>query len=192
MNRSERRALDRKARKDTKRSLPLLQQRSCGSCTACCTTLRVDAIEKPDGAPCPHEGPPGKPGCTIYERRPAECSVFFCAWRIGVGRESERPDRVGYLVYCPSKTAGRLWFAVRDVREGSGAGWAARDRIEALAFEHNVGIGICTPLTAGVVRDLDALGPATGELPPMGTRATFFFGPPLPRLVAQQRFAADD
>jgi hypothetical protein len=108
-----------------------------------------------------------------------------------MGREDERPDLVGYVIYAPGKMAARPWWATRDVHEGSGAGWRARERIEALAFERDAGIGICTPLTDEVLRELDAMGPAVGELPPVGSLVTLFFGPVRRRAEAQAMMAAD-
>ena len=66
--------------------------RACGPCTACCTTMRVDALGKPANVRCPHAGT----GCGIYPTRPDECRTYYCLWRLGVDEEDERPDRSGY------------------------------------------------------------------------------------------------
>ncbi len=58
------------------------QTRPCGPCTACCggwMRLKVGDHAIAPGHPCPHAG---DEGCTIYDRRPAVCRDFVCAWAI--------------------------------------------------------------------------------------------------------------
>ncbi|MDP1027753.1 YkgJ family cysteine cluster protein [Sphingomonas sp. KR1UV-12] len=77
---------------------PVLEERSCGDCTVCCTTLRVDApdFQKPAETPCRHIG---QSGCTIHAVRPHICRTWFCAWRrVAAMPEEARPDRSGLLV----------------------------------------------------------------------------------------------
>lgn len=58
----------------------VLEGRSCGSCTACCSfaPIRVETLQKPANSLCPHcaEGH----GCTVYEVRPQVCRGFFCGY----------------------------------------------------------------------------------------------------------------
>jgi hypothetical protein len=70
-------------------------QRKCGLCSACCTLLRVDELEKPAGVPCPKLRRGGK--CGIYETRPGICRGYMCAWLTGFAPREDRPDRVGYV-----------------------------------------------------------------------------------------------
>lgn len=72
--------------------------RACGECTACCTTLRVDALDKPPGTPCVHLG---EARCGIYAGRPEECAAFQCCWlaKDPTLPASARPDRVGFVAY---------------------------------------------------------------------------------------------
>ena len=77
---------------------PVLPDRSCGDCTACCTELTVDTPEfaKPAGTPCVHLS--GQ-GCGIHAVRPRICRTWFCAWRRVASLPDEaRPDRSGLLV----------------------------------------------------------------------------------------------
>lgn len=77
---------------------PVLAQRDCGDCTACCTVLTVDTPEfsKPAGTPCVHLG---SRGCGIHAVRPRICRTWFCAWRrVAAMPEEARPDRSGLLV----------------------------------------------------------------------------------------------
>lgn len=53
--------------------------RSCGDCSMCCKLTQIDELEKPEGIWCRHCAP-GRGGCTIYERRPLPCRVFYCGW----------------------------------------------------------------------------------------------------------------
>lgn len=70
-------------------------KRSCGGCTACCTTIGVAELGKAPGERCPKLG---ARGCSIYAERPAECREFNCAWLYGVGDFSDRPDKSGVVV----------------------------------------------------------------------------------------------
>jgi Fe-S-cluster containining protein len=77
---------------------PVLADRDCGDCTACCTVLTVDTpdFKKPAGTPCTHLGPRG---CSIHAVRPHICRTWFCAWRrIAEMPDEARPDRSGILV----------------------------------------------------------------------------------------------
>lgn len=77
---------------------PLVDDRECGDCTACCTVLTVDTpdFSKPGGVPCRHLTPRG---CGIHPVRPHICRTWFCAWRrVAAMPEEGRPDRSGLLV----------------------------------------------------------------------------------------------
>lgn len=83
--------------------------RTCGTCTACCTSLRIDArpgystrldtgedISKPAGERCRFLT---ALGCGIYEVRPLVCRRFKCDWLSyrGEFRDNESPSAVGYF-----------------------------------------------------------------------------------------------
>jgi hypothetical protein len=77
---------------------PVLADRDCGGCTACCVTLKVDTpdLQKPAGTPCPQLCPTG---CSIHAERPTICRTWFCAWRrIAALPDEARPDRSGLIV----------------------------------------------------------------------------------------------
>lgn len=77
---------------------PVLADRVCGECTACCTVLTVDTsdFKKPAGTPCVHLA---EHGCGIHAVRPYICRTWFCGWRRVAGLpEAARPDRSGLLV----------------------------------------------------------------------------------------------
>jgi len=77
---------------------PVLANRDCGDCTACCTALTVDTpdFKKPAGTPCTHLGPQG---CSIHPARPHICRTWFCLWRrVAAMPDEARPDRSGLLV----------------------------------------------------------------------------------------------
>ena len=77
---------------------PVLADRGCGDCTACCTVLTVDTpeLKKPAGTPCVHLT---AAGCGIHAIRPRICRTWFCAWRrVGGMPDEARPDRSGLLV----------------------------------------------------------------------------------------------
>ena len=68
----------------------------CGDCTACCTIMKVGALNKPDYTPCQHLC---SKGCAIYSHKPAECDTWQCAWKSGWidGDERRRPDNLGVM-----------------------------------------------------------------------------------------------
>lgn len=70
-------------------------RRSCGDCTACCTIMAVVELDKPRLVRCQHVC---EKGCAIYEQRPPTCAAYACAWRLGLGVESMRPDRSGFML----------------------------------------------------------------------------------------------
>jgi hypothetical protein len=89
---------------------PVLADRACGDCVACCTVLTVDTpdFKKPAGTPCTQLGPHG---CTIHAVRPHICRTWFCAWRrVSAMPDGARPDRSGVLVSLNFEQAPRNCF----------------------------------------------------------------------------------
>jgi Fe-S-cluster containining protein len=72
------------------------KDRACGSCSLCCTVLRVDEIAKLGGTPCQHLRPDN--GCEIYDQRPGICRAYRCLWLRGKLRDQDRPDRLGAVL----------------------------------------------------------------------------------------------
>jgi hypothetical protein len=115
---------------------PVLADRACGDCTACCTVLTVDTpdFSKPAETPCVHLG---AHGCGIHAERPAICRSWFCGWRRVVDLPDEaRPDRSGLLVSLNFVRAPRNCFEgvsinVRTVT----AGQAIDKRIAAIILD---------------------------------------------------------
>ena len=75
-----------------------MKVRPCGGCTACCSVLGVHDIAKQPWTACEHleEG-----GCGIYDARPNPCRKFNCLWQGWVGKESDRPDKIG-VIFAPT------------------------------------------------------------------------------------------
>lgn len=67
---------------------------NCGSCTACCFALPINAIAKPKNVLCQYcDG-----GCSIYENKPTTCTEFQCAYNEVEGvPEALRPDNCGVI-----------------------------------------------------------------------------------------------
>jgi hypothetical protein len=71
--------------------LDVVQGRSCGPCTQCCTTMAVGELNKPEHVACNQLGACG--GCAVYDTRPDSCRAFRCMWLDGnITDESMRPD----------------------------------------------------------------------------------------------------
>jgi Fe-S-cluster containining protein len=90
--------------------------RSCGTCSLCCSVLRVDELKKPAGADCRHQL--GDRGCGIYPRRPEICRAYQCLWRQGGLEDDERPDATGGIVDLESNGIGvRLGIRMRRLED---------------------------------------------------------------------------
>jgi Fe-S-cluster containining protein len=88
------------------------EARACGSCSACCTLLRIDPesgfstrfdtgedIAKAAGEPCRYLG---LQGCSIYTVRPLVCRSFQCDYLKG-RKGFLSPAEVGYFGLRGSK-----------------------------------------------------------------------------------------
>lgn len=76
----------------------LVKDRKCGSCSVCCTSLRINVpnLKKDAGVPCVNLRPQG--GCSIYEHRPSLCKTWYCGWRMLPLEPSIRPDRCNVVI----------------------------------------------------------------------------------------------
>ena len=70
--------------------------RRCGSCSLCCSVLRVDDLAKLGGRPCMHQI--AGAGCAVHAVRPNVCRAYRCAWLAGAFRDDDRPDRLGAVL----------------------------------------------------------------------------------------------
>jgi len=78
---------------------PLVPGRECGSCSACCVSLRINtkALIKPADVECKNLTP--AKGCAIYASRPSACRSFHCGWRMLGGLDDTwRPDRSKVMI----------------------------------------------------------------------------------------------
>ena len=113
---------------------PVLTERSCGDCTACCTVLTVDTpdLKKPAGTPCAKLT---AQGCSIHAERPHICRTWFCAWRrVAAMPEDARPDRSGLLVSvnfvrAPRNALEAVSLNVRAIRDQNGIDPALTQRL---------------------------------------------------------------
>lgn len=92
----------------------------CGECTACCTSLHVPELDKPEGTPCLNLRSDG-PGCASYDIRPKSCRDFNCLWRLGLLELGDRPDKTGVIfdITAAGSRYGRQCLVAREVREGA-------------------------------------------------------------------------
>ena len=67
----------------------------CGECTACCTLLPIEPIDKPVNTLCEYCN---GYGCRIYDTKPQTCTEFECAYLQADGvPEALRPDKCGII-----------------------------------------------------------------------------------------------
>lgn len=104
--------------------------RSCGSCSLCCTVLRVDPLRKLAGVACIHQGT-GAAGCGIHGSpdRPALCGAYRCAWLAGHLDAEDRPDALGAVLDLIAP-AGIATLSIVEAREGA---FDASPRLRAIA-----------------------------------------------------------
>ncbi|MGZ3264957.1 MAG: YkgJ family cysteine cluster protein [Croceibacterium sp.] len=97
---------------------PLVEDRACSECVACCVEIAIDdpQLSKPAGTPCVHCGPRGS---AIYDTRPHSCRAWFCAWRrLPDLPDHLRPDRSGLMACLMERPADanpllRLYIVVQ-------------------------------------------------------------------------------
>lgn len=66
----------------------------CGTCTLCCTLCAIEELSKPSGDTCVH----CSTKCDIYDKRPASCVEFMCAYsQVEKASELLRPDNLGVV-----------------------------------------------------------------------------------------------
>ena len=89
----------------------------CGSCKACCYTLQVDELNKPQCRPCKFSGPLG---CKIYRdpNKPAICDDYQCLWKYGMDK-SFRPDRSGIILEQGNNEVYGAFIVAREVRKNT-------------------------------------------------------------------------
>lgn len=108
--------------------------RKCGTCTACCTLMGVEEINKPVYTPCSQLG---ASKCGIYAQRPRSCAEFSCLWLAEKGEmllDTERPDQVGVMfdVSRPDTELG-LALLARETRKGAFEEPVAKAMLQRLA-----------------------------------------------------------
>lgn len=116
-----------------------IRTRTCGGCTACCSTLANTELEpvKPTYTPCPHQC---DSGCGIQDNKPLGCQKFSCLWLHDNGKmfdDSERPDILGVVPVAEVTNLGptiRVW----ECHEGALGG----RRVEALIRRWAKGIAV--------------------------------------------------
>jgi len=101
--------------------------RSCGTCSHCCTVLRVDELAKSAGRDCVHQR--GRAGCGIYETRPSICRGYKCLWLQGGLGDDERPDATGGIVDLETRGTG-VQLGIREIRPGA---YDASPALQAIA-----------------------------------------------------------
>lgn len=103
--------------------------RTCGSCTLCCTLLAVQSLGKGMNEPCRYQV---TEGCRVYAHRPYACRMFDCLWLRGLGTEAQRPDRI-HAVWTVLR-GGALGIHEDPAHEGVGR-HALRDLIRVVRAE---------------------------------------------------------
>lgn len=102
-------------------NLKIIDNRSCGPCSACCHAIGVHELGKPYFQACKRLE---DYGCRKYNDRPQSCRRYACLWLQGMGET--RPDSLGLLI---SPTA----FHLLECFETRAGGWEDA-KIEAVSI----------------------------------------------------------
>lgn len=104
----------------SRRSLQVVQPRSCGTCSVCCGPgLFVTETGKTREDSCQHRS---DAGCGIYETRPDACRRAKCAW---LNRDADvftgaaRPDRIGVFAFGEDTADYGEVLVVYEARAGA-------------------------------------------------------------------------
>lgn len=127
---------------------PAAPGRSCGSCSLCCTVLRVDELAKLGGTPCLHQRAEG--GCAIHPRRPGICRRYRCLWLEGGLDPGDRPDRLGAVLDLASR-GGLPELVVHEAEPGA---FERSSRLREIAQRHRDSMPVRI-LDSGCVLDGD-------------------------------------
>jgi hypothetical protein len=119
--------------------------RACGSCSLCCTVLRVDELRKLGGTPCAHQRTGG--GCGIYEARPEICRAYRCLWLGGGLRDGDRPDALRAVLDVVSQGAS-VWLEIREAEPGA---FERSPRLREIAREYRQSMPVRISDTADVL-----------------------------------------
>lgn len=117
--------------------------RRCGDCSLCCTALEVVELKKPIGVRCEHLDSCG--ACSIYDKRPKGCRVFYCTWRLAEFLNVRVPDVMkpnacGYVLHWDKGASPLATLFVDPERPNA---WTKHKRkLEWFARVNNVAIVI--------------------------------------------------
>lgn len=152
---------------------PLLPDRECGQCTACCFEITIDdpMLAKPPRTLCVNCQ---ADGCSIYAVRPDDCRRWFCLWRrIANLPDDLRPDNCGLLVSVVENPAadnplGRLYIIVQWLDGKPIAKSAAADALLAVMRRYRlpVWVGSGDRMSLHFPREEIALHLMYGTVPP--------------------------
>lgn len=134
------------------------QERSCGSCTACCEvpSIALPWEEKPQYQKCSKLGT-GNHACGVYDERPDVCVRFRCLWLEGLGTKDDRPDKAG-LILNITQTGLDVPQEVADKVPGA-LGKALREAPGLAVQAMEVWAKAWTTSAAHIIRDIGDVAP---------------------------------
>ncbi len=105
-----------------------MTERTCGECTACCTNLGVQEIQKPEFEQCRHVC---ERGCAIYPERPSACMGYECLWLLDaeIVDTDDRPDKLGVIFSPSTSDFFGNHIQVSEVWSGAATDGATGDRV---------------------------------------------------------------
>ena len=158
--------MNRKARRlhaaNQRMRLALMNQRSCGQCRECCTSLPVELENgvKPAGAVCEHLRALPEKGCAVYEDRPHGCRIWRCVWLAEPNTLTgdERPDRLGVVFDCRPTALDMTVILARESWPGAWRTGPVQAAVRRLA-ENNVVMLVSGDSEHGTFVEHERVGP---------------------------------
>ena len=124
-----------------------MSKRGCGTCTACCTVLAIEELDKPGFSRCPNEC---NMGCKQYANRPGSCRDFTCLWLQGHLGKEDRPDKLGVVFTTTGHPELGMIPLLIEVRQGAVQQTVIKNAVRRF-LEHSP-VAISTPAGGKLIR----------------------------------------
>ncbi len=144
----------------------LVKDRNCGSCSVCCTSLRIDepTLTKKADVPCINLKPQG--GCSIYEDRPPLCKRWYCGWRMLPLEPSMRPDRCNVIIiHGKADYADFEYFTFSPASKNEASALLTQEVLQSICalISRNIKVAISVPTQEGYCSYRDIINDAMHE-----------------------------
>jgi hypothetical protein len=99
-------------------NLNILQEQTCGGCTACCYAIGVEELGKPYFRHCEHQK---ASSCRIHETKPGSCKRYKCLYLQGAVKV--RPDELGFIFQVYKDDKENMILEVIEIEDCPRSKW---------------------------------------------------------------------